>query len=256
MSPSKVQVRRYSELHRAKGRQESGRFLVEGPTLILEALKENWPLTEALLTHEFAAEEAGQDLVNKLILAHVPYELCSPADLARAAETVTPQGAIALAQLGENQYQGGGLASEIVLLCEAVTDPGNLGTLLRTADWFGLGEVILGAGSADPFSPKVVRASAGSIFRVKTYFTDDFETVIKRDCASGRKLFAAIMAGNLSADALPHSGRRGLVVGHESRGVSSRMAALCTDTVRIPGSGRAESLNLSVAAGILIYSLI
>jgi TrmH family RNA methyltransferase len=255
VSLSKAFLSRYTKLHHGKGRKESGKFLVEGPTLVLEALKEGWPLTEALLTHEFAAEGPGRDLVTKLNLARIPYELCSPSELERGADAVTPQNAMALAKAREFIYPNSGLEVELVLFCEAVSDPGNLGTLLRTADWFGISEVVLGAGSADPFSPKVVRASAGSIFRVRTYIVEALESVIEQEMNSGRRVFAAVMGGKLTPDALPRSGRRGLAMGHETRGVSQGIVSRCTDTVRIPGSGRAESLNLSVAAGILMYEL-
>jgi TrmH family RNA methyltransferase len=255
MSLSKAHLQRYRKLHHAKGRREAGLFLVEGPVLIGEALKEGWPLEEVLLTSEFAASDEGHDLVQKLALVDVPFALCTRDDLAKAVDTVTPQNAAAQARLPDepadlsisNQF-------EMILICEAVSDPGNLGTLIRTADWFGLGQVILGEGSADPFSPKVVRSTAGSIFRVKTVESDNLTQAVEREKAGGRALFAAFLQGDLLPTDMPKSGLRGLVVGHETRGVSPEIARICQATVRIPGSGKAESLNLAVAAGILLYA--
>jgi TrmH family RNA methyltransferase len=256
MALSKAHIQRYRQLHHARGRRESGRFLIEGPTLMLEALKEGWPLTEVLVEREFASDASGKDLARKLNLASVPWENCSATELARVAETVTPQGAVALAPLTPPRRNlNDSTPPEIILICQSVSDPGNLGTLLRTADWFGVSSVILGEGSADPFSPKVVRASAGSVFRVETREIEDLEEFIRNESSNGRQCFAAVMQGDLLPPDLPHSGRRGLVVGHEMRGVSAEVAAVCSGTVRIPGSGRVESLNLAVAAGILIYAL-
>lgn len=256
MALSKAHVHSYRELHRARDRRESGLFLVEGPTLIEEALKEGFPLKEALVSFEFASEKAGRALIKKLDLAGVPHEKCSAEELSRAAEAVTPQGAVAMAKLpsGLTDLEKIG-AYEVILMCEAVSDPGNLGTLLRTADWFGLGAVILGSGSADPYSPKTVRSTAGSIFRIAIRFAEDLAAVVKAGSQAGRKTYAAVMKGELGPEALPHSGLRGLVIGHEIRGVSPEIASVCTGTVTIPGYGRAESLNLSVAGGILMYEI-
>lgn len=176
--------------------------------------------------------------------------------MSRMAEAVTPQGAIALGKLPQIKAAKKTAGSaEIVLIGESISDPGNLGTILRSADWFGVESVILGAGSADPFAPKVVRASAGAIFRVKIAVRNDVAAEIQRETRAGRKLYAATLDGELKPDELPREGRRGLVVGHEKRGISDEIASLCTSTVRIPARGRGESLNLAVAAGILLYSL-
>jgi len=256
MPLSRNKIKHFRSLHQAKGRQEAGQFLVEGLLLVQEALKEGWPLEEVLLTREFGEEKKGQALLKMIELARVRCNYCSPAEMSRIAEAVTPQGIVALAKLPDAIVERGRRPSpEILLLCECVSDPGNLGTLLRTADWFGVEQVLLGAGSADPFSPKVVRASAGAIFRVRTTASDNLAAAITREQKAGRCLYAAIMKGKLLPEDLPRSGQRGLVVGHEKRGVSDKIADLCTSTVRIPPHGRSESLNLAVAAGILLYSL-
>jgi len=248
-------IKHYREMHEGKGRREKGLFLVEGPILIQEALKEGWPLEEVLLT-SFAAKSApGKRLLKLVGLAGISQGICSSADMARIADAVAPQGAIALAKLPPPVDLGNALTTELLLICESVSDPGNLGTLLRTADWFGVVTVLLGSGSADPFSPKAVRASAGSIFRVKAVPVADASHVVKREVSRGRRIYAATMEGRLRPQELPQEGLRGLVIGHEKRGVTSEIASLCTDTARIPAHGRAESLNLAVAAGILLHCL-
>jgi TrmH family RNA methyltransferase len=250
MPLSKPHLRRYRRLHQAKGRRESGRFLVEGPTLIREALKEGRLLEEAVLTAEFAANPEGRDLVRLLGLAGVPHSLCSLEEMSRLAEAMTPQGAAAIAKLPPEMPPP---KADLLLVCEAVSDPGNLGSLLRTADWFGVERVALGPGSADPYSPKAVRASAGAIFRVAVEATADLAALLAAERSAGRRLFAAVMTGDRRPETLPTAGLRGLVVGHETRGVSPAVAAACESTVRILSRGRTESLNLAVAAGILLY---
>ncbi|MCX6641146.1 MAG: RNA methyltransferase [bacterium] len=257
MALTKANLKLYRSLREAESRKESGLFLVEGPELVKEALREGWALQEAVLTHEFNAESVtGRDLRKLLTLAGVHIEMGSASDLERLSDTRTPQGIAALAKLPKiGEYSKPLKNVEVLLICESISDPGNLGALLRTADWFGVTEVILGPGSADPFNPKVVRSSAGSIFRVRVWRTADVNRVLQGEKTSGRQLFAATANGDLLPGQLPHQNPRGLVVGHEKRGVSEQVIAACTATVRIAGKGRAESLNLSVATGILLHNL-
>ena len=248
-------IKHYRELHEGKGRREKGLFLVEGPILIQEALKEGWPLVEVLMTSFAAKDKEGKKLLKLIELAGISHGLCSPAEMARVADAVAPQGAIALAKLPPPVDLSNALTTELLLICEGVSDPGNLGTILRTADWFGINTALLGAGSVDPFGPKAVRASAGSVFRIKTAWAPDISRMVQREILHNRRFYAALMNGRLSPHELPKRGLRGLVIGHEKRGVSADVAGLCTDSVRIPAQGRAESLNLAVAAGILLYCL-
>jgi TrmH family RNA methyltransferase len=146
--------------------------------------------------------------------------------------------------------------AEVILICEQISDPGNLGALIRTADWFGIRWILLGSGSVDEFNPKVVRSSAGSIFRVGIEHTSELEIRLKEMNQAGRKLFAAMLEGILRPEELPRNGMRGLVMGHERRGVDPNIAGICSDTVCIPKYGDAESLNLAVATGILLHRLV
>jgi TrmH family RNA methyltransferase len=257
MAISKARLKLYRSLHQAKARRESGLFLVEGPELIREALQEGWPLEEVLLTHSLAEDPAtGKELIRLLKLADVPHEFCSQSDMERLSDTKTPQGVAALAR--DNFKQDSRTPEEqeeILLICSRISDPGNLGTLLRTADWFGIKTVLLGMESADPFSPKVVRASAGAIFRIRTEVSSGLEERIPLEVNRGRKLFAAVTSGDLLPGDLPGQGLRGLVIGHEKHGLSTEIVARCSAAVRIERVGRTESLNLAVAAGILLHAL-
>ncbi len=255
MGLSRAKIQLFRSLHRKKGRREHRLFLVEGADLIKEALREGWPLREIYLTHYYGKEvEAGRELVRLADLAEVPCDFCSQSDMNRITDTQTPQGAAALAEitsLPDDEKS----TSEVRLICEQVSDPGNLGTLIRTADWFGLTEILTGRGSVDPFNPKVVRSSAGSLFRVRVKTAEDLTGIIRGETESGRKLFAATLDGDLLPSDLPVTGLRGLVLGQERRGVSPEIARLCAASVRIERRGGAESLNLSIAAGILLHAI-
>jgi len=256
MALSKSKIKLYRSVHSSKGRKESGLFLIEGPESIREALSENWPLQESVLTHMLVETQAGKELLNLLELGRIPHELCSETDLERITDTRSPQGAVALGEILEKRSQEESEAqAEVIIICEQVSDPGNLGTIIRTADWFGVRQVYVGPESVDPFNPKVVRAAAGAIFRVEVKTLTDVRKFVSQERADDRKLYAAVLNGSLKARELPQSGKRGLVLGHEIRGISSEIEAECTDTVRIERLGHTESLNLSVAAGILMYAM-
>jgi TrmH family RNA methyltransferase len=253
---SKVKLKLIRSLHQTRGRKETGLFLVEGPELIKEALKEDWPLNEIIASHIFSSEKSGIGLKKLADLAEISITICTNQDLERISDTKTPQGAIAIANCSGKVNNREVIKNpDLLLFCEQISDPGNLGTLIRTADWFGIPRIILGEGSTDPFSPKVVRSSAGSIFRVRIEIVRNFQAVLEKEAESGRKLYAATLKGELTPANLPNRGLRGLVIGHEKRGVSNKIAAICTSSVTIPRKGRAESLNLAVAAGIILSNL-
>ncbi|MBU1652796.1 RNA methyltransferase, partial [bacterium] len=250
MALSKTQIKKYKVVHLSKGRKETGLFLIEGPELIKEALRENWPLLEAALTHSFSESESGQQLASQLELGQVPHEVCSATDMERITDARSPQGAAAIGVMDASHLQRfADQEKEMIVVCEQVSDPGNLGTIIRTADWFGIRRLYIGVGSADPFSPKVVRATAGAIFRVAVVTLTDITGFLTIETENGRQMVAGVMSGSMNVDDLPRAGLRGLVLGHETRGLSPEVESACSGSVRIERYGNTESLNLSVAAG-------
>ncbi len=253
MPLSKNKIKLYRSLRQTKGRRESGLFLVEGPLLVQEALREGWNLKEVLLTQEYARSSAGRKIEKLLDLSETSHKCGSANDLSRISDAETSQGIIGIAKLPEvRDTISQPLPDDVILVLERVSDPGNLGTILRTADWFGIRHVILGAGSVDPFNPKVVRGTAGSIFRVKIQSPDNLGKFLEKE--EGRLFYSASLRGEMFPHDLPALGRRGLILGHEKLGVSAEIMNHCVGSVLIPGCGRAESLNLAVAAGILLYT--
>jgi TrmH family RNA methyltransferase len=254
MPLSRNKIKLYRSLRQSKGRKESGLFLVEGPLLVQEALREGWELQEVLLSQEYAQSSEGRKITRLLDISEIPFVYGSASDLTRVSDAETSQGIIGIAKLPEMRDSfPQPVPDDVILVLERVSDPGNLGTILRTADWFGIRYVILGSGSVDPFNPKVVRGTAGSIFRVKIQSPDDLGNFLEKE--AGRRFYAAALQGKLLPHDLPTQGRRGLILGHEKLGVSAEIIDRCAASVLIPGSGRAESLNLAVAAGILLYMI-
>ncbi|TQN43188.1 TrmH family RNA methyltransferase [Blastococcus colisei] len=240
------------KLTRRSGRDSAGLFLAEGRQAVAEALADPDGVREVLATEPAAA--AHRDL---LAATHVPVRLITERAAAGLSETVTPQGLLAVCELRD--VDPGALVAQPPQLSVALAelaDPGNAGTVLRTADACGAGAVVFGAGSADPYGGKAVRASAGSLFHVDVVRGAPLEPLLTQLRAAGVTVLAADGGGEAALDEL-HDELSGPVLwlfGNEARGVPADLAAVADHRVRIPMRGRAESLNLAAAAAICLYA--
>jgi len=237
-------------LHASKGRKAAKQFIAEGPAAVEAALtSKRFPIVNLYVT------ENGADLLPQSaqsILAKAIY--LSEKVMASISTVETAQGVLAICSseelLNEEEiYKNKALP---LIYCFEVNDPGNLGTIIRTADALGAAGVLLSPGSADPFSPKVVRATAGSLWHVPFLREVDITTAIEESRAFGRKIYATDGQG---AKSLPElRGRDALwIFGNEARGLTSEMTALADEVVSIPMRGRAESLNLATAVAITLF---
>ena len=229
-------------LKQTQARRESGLFLVEGEKSVAEALSGGFPVDTLLL-------DADRPLPDNLP-PDVPVTLLPAHVLAAVCDTKTPQGIAAVMRMREVPVTGRRLVA-----LDGVQDPGNVGTIIRTADAAGLDGVLLSADCADPYGPKVLRATMGSVFHLPVAVTEDLPGRLNALKAQG----LPILSGQL--DGTPFDAWKGgadgfvLVIGNEGSGVSPAVRALATDHLCLPMRGRAESLNAAVAAGIMMYAL-
>ena len=240
------------KLTRRAGRDAAGLFLAEGRQAVVEALADPTGVREVFATE--AAAEAHRDM---LAGSPVPVRVVTDKAAATLSETVTPQGLVAVCALRDVPADVlVGAPPRLTVALAELADPGNAGTVLRTADACGAGAVVFGAGSADPYGGKAVRASAGSLFHVDVVRGAPLEELLPRLQAAGVTVLAADGGGGTT---LPEVTERltGPVLwlfGNEARGVPADLAALADARVRIPMRGRAESLNLAAAAAICLYA--
>lgn len=224
-----------------KKRRQEGLFVCEGFTMLEEALR------RGLLPQRVFCLEGRE---NRLPPVNCPVCLVTPPVLEKLSGVPSPQGVVFTLPLPE---KSGPLAGERFLALDSLRDPGNLGTILRTADAFGLDGVILLGSCADPYSPKVVRSAMGSLFSVPLYAREP--RALARELES---ISVPLYAAALDKASLPVTSRdlkrACLVVGNEAHGVSPETLALCAGSVIIPIQ-RAESLNAGVAAGILMWEM-
>ena len=240
-------VREMKTLSTRKGREAAGRFLVEGEVMLREALKCGLRIRDVIadeeragLAEEFAAAGARAYIVPRGLLESV-------------CETKTPQGVCASfdvpAPLSIEE------APARIVALDGVQDPGNVGTIWRTADAAGLDAILFGGGCADALSPKVQRAAMGSGFRVPFLLADDLPAALVALKERGWTVLASDLNG---ADfyARPNTGERFvLVIGNEARGISAATRDAASALVKLPMRGGAESLNAAVAAGIMMYEI-
>ncbi len=229
-----------------KQRREDKAFVVEGPKLFEEALLSGSTFQQVLLTEN--ARERDAHLL-ALLPDRVPVIPVSEPVLASCSDAVTPQGLVAVLSLPSAV-----VPSEITfaLVLDQIQDPGNLGTLLRTARAAGVQVVLLTGGTVDPFNPKVVRAGMGAQLALPIIEV----SVWPPDFLTGVKIWLADSAGGTDYDAVDWSSPSALVLGNESHGVSPDLEALADGRVRIPMPGGAESLNAAAAGAVLVFEIV
>ncbi|UOY02684.1 TrmH family RNA methyltransferase [Blastococcus sp. PRF04-17] len=240
------------KLTRRFGRDAAGLFLAEGRQAVVEALADPDGVREVFATE--AAADTHRALLGEVA---VPVRLVTEKAAAALSETVTPQGLVAVCSMRDVGLEHlTRRPPRLSVALAELADPGNAGTILRTADACGAGAVVFGAGSADPYGGKAVRASAGSVFHVDVVRGAPLEDVVPALQAAGVTVLAADGGGEVALDAIGDvlAGPVVWLFGNEARGVPRDLAARADARVRIPMRGRAESLNLAAAAAICLYA--
>jgi RNA methyltransferase, TrmH family len=241
-------VERVRELRTPRGRRDQGRFAIEGPTLIAEARRSGIAIHEIYGVPERLAEHPEIALLESPAL---PVFTVTPRLYARWSELDSPPGLLAVVDIPAGDPRAILARPGIVLLLAGINDPGNAGTLLRSAEAFGAAGALFGGG-VDPYAPKVVRAAMGSLFRLPVA-TVDAAWLLPAARAAGRLIVAADVGGtDVARTSLPPDFV--LAVGNERRGVGDWMASWDV-RVQIPHQGPAQSLNAAMAGSILLYVL-
>jgi TrmH family RNA methyltransferase len=244
---SKIQLAR-SLLGRSKERRETGAFVAEGVRLVEEALAAEWPFRFVLADESLS--ERGRALVAELQSRGVEAEIVVNNLLQSVSETETSQGILAVLDYSLLPIPQ---SLSFALILDQIRDPGNLGTLLRTAAAVGVQAVFLPPETADAFAPKVVRAGMGAHFRLPIHALpwDDIRTH-----TDGLQIHLADMDGAISCWQADFCSPLALIVGGEADGASQPARNLATSQVYIPMPGKAESLNAAVAGAILMFEVL
>lgn len=247
-------VRHVRALHNKKYREENRQFFVEGVKLTLEAIKKGASISFLLFSDEFDYNEFDEK--SEESFENVKSYRLSRRIFDDISDCNTPQGIIAVVnRIDTSISKTIGKEKFFLVILDEVRDPGNVGTIIRTLDAAGADGLVLLGGCADPYSPKVVRSTMGSIFRVPVYEIDDYRDFF----CDLKKLDTHIMVGHVQGEDLFEwkggQKRIALVIGNESNGVRPEIRDLAASMVTIPMSGKTESLNAATAAGLIIYEI-
>lgn len=249
-------MRSVAKLAKRSARNDTGTFLLEGPQAVREALAyDAGAVIDVYVTP--AAWDKHADIRDAAEAGGVRVTFASEAVLAAMADTVTPQGLIAVADQRPASLDDVFAAQpKLIAICEQIRDPGNLGTIIRAADAAGADAVILTGRTVDPYNPKVVRSTTGSLFHLPVVQGVELDDILPRARAAGLTIIAADVKGDdlLTARAAGVLARpTAWVFGNEARGLEDEALEMVDTTLRLPIFGKAESLNLATAASVCLY---
>jgi TrmH family RNA methyltransferase len=256
---TKADLQRLRALREKKHREALGLFVVEGEKVVGELLAAGFAFTEIYATAAWPGPVGG-GVPPPRSGPPAPHPAAAPVrltaeEMARASHFPTPSSVLAVGQIVRPPLPAGALARGLTLALDGVQDPGNVGTLLRIADWFAFDRVVLSPDCADLFHQKVINASMGSFARVRVHTADLGEVLASlTSTAPGTPILGCDLAGDTLHD-LPLLADAVVVIGSEGRGLSERVRPLISRRVTIPRHGAAESLNAAVAAGIICAHL-
>lgn len=248
---SENHAKKLRALKQKKYRDIEKTFLAEGLRLCEEAFSASAQINQVVITSEALQQPRIADLIQKSLGFTIPVFIASDRLFKSLSDEKSPQGILlALAKKSPPAIES--MSTRLVLACDNVQDPGNLGTILRSAEWFGVRDILLSAGCVDPYNPKVVRGSMGAIFRLNIFEQVNLLHALPALKMDGYRLIGtALNAAAKLADVPPQKDI--VLIGNEANGLSPDVLKLVDVPVSIPGAGHGESLNVAAAAAICLY---
>lgn len=233
-------------LEKAKARKEQDAFVIEGIKLFEEAPEDS--ILEVFVSESYKGPRGKLD--------KMPFEVVKDEVFRKMTDTLTPQGILCVVK--KRHYSLSDILKSqknapCFLVLETLQDPGNLGTIMRTAEGAGITAVVMSADTVDIYNPKTVRSTMGSIFRVPFVYTEDLEGSIKTLKNAGVQCYAAHLKGEKSCFQHDYTKPTAFFIGNEGNGLTDKTAALADTYIKIPMEGKLESLNAGVSAAILMY---
>jgi TrmH family RNA methyltransferase len=250
-SPQNSTIKLAKSLHMRKYREAYGMYFIEGIKMVKEALQERVSIEKLIFSEDFPISELGEECIAGIGSTYVTSGIFK-----QISDVENPQGVIAIIKKRRMTLQELiTKPSYFIVILDRVQDPGNVGSIIRTVDAARGDAVVLLKGSADPYNPKTLRSTMGSIFRVPTFEIEESGSFIKQLISADTHLIVSCLNGDNLFNWNGNYNKTALVIGNESKGVENEIPNLASSRVTIPMAGRAESLNASVAAGILIYEI-
>lgn len=250
---TKATIKHLNELQQKKNRAAAQEFLVDGVKGVTEALQSDLEVILIVMDGSLRDETEMKKIIQIAEANDVPVEFCGRKDIGEIKTTDTFPGVLAVVSQIDLGLED--IATGPIVALDGVKDPGNLGTIIRTADWFGIQNILLAEDSVDPYNPKVVRSTMGSMFRTQIFASQHLATSLETlKTKFGYKVVSLEMDGKPLPEKLLKKGSENMVFlfGSESHGVRPDLEKFIDFKYTIPGKGQAESLNVAIAAAIVM----
>ncbi len=249
-SASNKIVKETSKLKNKKERDKKGKFIIEGENLVSE-INDDWKVDYFIFSESYFNKENKYQKINN------NYYVLKDKVFNTISDTVSPQGVMAICYKKKFQIETFiSKQNAFILIGEEITDPGNMGTLIRTAAAAGCNGIVLSEGCVDVYNPKVIRATTGALFKIPFVENINITNIIQHLKEYNIKIIAAHLKGNITPYSVNMSEGVAVLVGNEARGLSDDATLLADTLVKIPMFGDVESLNASVASSILLYEVV
>lgn len=246
------EIKKITSLKMKKYRDEYGEYIIEGYKIIAEALKHEQQVVMLLVKGMVAQEARTKELMSLAASFSIQIEVIKDKEFDALSTLETPPGVLAVVRKSKEALKAD--ASYIIL--DSIKDPGNLGAIIRTADWFGIKNIVVGKDSVDIYNPKVIQATMGSLFGVNIISGEDLYPFIETLKAQHYKIIATSLEGQeMTKLPIEKKDKLAVLIGNETTGLNPELLKLADHLYKIPGANTAESLSVSVASGIVLYQL-
>lgn len=242
-------------LNSAKYRREKQTFVIEGQKMFLEAREHNL-ISKVYISETYAKTYAKTTACTLGLQEDIEYEIVADSVLKIVSDTITPQGILAIVKMPEWELEQIFKKDDCsILFLENLRDPGNLGTIIRTAEGAGVSGIVLSKESVDLYNPKVVRSTMGSIFRKPIIYVENLISCILEAKKHNIKIYATDLQGIHEYDQEVYNPKSGIIIGNEANGITGGIRNVADTLVKIPMCGKVESLNAGIAAGLMMYEI-
>ena len=244
-----------SLIGKGRTRNEQGLFVAEGVRILSEAPLES--VERIYVSESFIREYHKEEYYPKIraVLDEKGWEVLSDKVFAQVTDTKTPQGIMAVLKMPVYDFNEQINRACNVLFLDEVRDPGNLGTIIRTAEGAGFSMLVMSKGCVDIFNPKVVRSTMGAVYRLPFVYVDSLQETLSVCKDIGFEIYAAHLDGTDDYAKIEYAPKTGIIIGNEANGICDEVKAEATKLIRIPMEGKVESLNAAIAAAVLMYEV-